>query len=66
MVKPGAFANFGKILNAIYQNGFIVANAKMTRFSARARPSCPQKAEFYCQLAYVFIPLFVTRKTLLP
>lgn len=41
MIKPDAYTSTGKIIDAIYQNGFIISKLKMSRF----HPSIA--AEFY-------------------
>ena len=33
MIKPDAYANMGKIIDAIYQNGFKISKLKMSRFT---------------------------------
>lgn len=33
MIKPDSYTNTGKILDAIYQNGFVVSKLKMGRFT---------------------------------
>ncbi len=33
MIKPDAYNNTGKIIDAIYQSGFMISKLKMTRFS---------------------------------
>lgn len=35
MIKPGAFANAGKIVHAIQKSGFIIANVKMAHLTVR-------------------------------
>lgn len=32
MIKPDAYTNTGKIIDAIYQNGFVISKLKMARF----------------------------------
>lgn len=32
MIKPDAYTSTGKIIDAIYQNGFIISKLKMSRF----------------------------------
>mmetsp|Transcript_18717 Transcript_18717/g.13550 ORF Transcript_18717/g.13550 Transcript_18717/m.13550 type:complete len:90 (-) Transcript_18717:598-867(-) len=34
MIKPDAYTSTGKILDAIYANGFIVSRLKMARFNS--------------------------------
>lgn len=34
MIKPDAYTSTGKILDAIYQNGFVVSRLKMSRFNS--------------------------------
>ena len=34
MVKPDAYMNMGKVLDAIYKNGFKINRLKMSRFNA--------------------------------
>jgi nucleoside-diphosphate kinase len=42
MIKPDCYTQTGKIIDAIYQNGFTISRLKMSRFSK------PQQAdEFY-------------------
>jgi len=36
MIKPDAYQNTGKIIDAIYQNGFMISKLKMTRLSPEA------------------------------
>ena len=33
MIKPDAYTNTGKIIDAIHQSGFMISKMKMTRFS---------------------------------
>lgn len=33
MIKPHAYNNFGKIIDAIYQNGFEINKLKMSKFN---------------------------------
>ena len=33
MIKPDAYTNTGKIIDAIYQNGFVISKLKMSRFN---------------------------------
>lgn len=33
MIKPDAYTNTGKIIDAIYQNGFIISKLKMSKFT---------------------------------
>lgn len=33
MIKPDAYANTGKIIDAIYQNGFVISKLKMSKFN---------------------------------
>jgi nucleoside-diphosphate kinase len=33
MIKPDSYTNTGKIIDAIYQNGFVISKLKMGRFS---------------------------------
>lgn len=33
MIKPDAYASTGKILDAIYQSGFVVSKLKMSKFT---------------------------------
>lgn len=33
MIKPDNYTNTGKILDAIYQNGFVISKLKMGRFT---------------------------------
>ena len=32
MIKPDAYMHAGKIIDSIYQNGFIISKMKMSRF----------------------------------
>lgn len=41
MIKPDAYKHVGKIIDAIYVNGFKISQLKMSRFSA------PTAGEFY-------------------
>jgi nucleoside-diphosphate kinase len=41
MIKPDAYTNVGKIIDAIYANGFKIAKMKMSRFTDKT------SAEFY-------------------
>ena len=33
MIKPDAYTNTGKIIDAIYQNGFVISKLKMSKFN---------------------------------
>jgi nucleoside-diphosphate kinase len=33
MIKPDAYTNIGKIIDAIYQSGFKISKLKMSRFT---------------------------------
>jgi nucleoside-diphosphate kinase len=43
MIKPDAYKHIGKIIDAIYVNGFKIANLKMSKFSPTT------SAEFYAE-----------------
>jgi nucleoside diphosphate kinase len=34
MIKPDAYTSTGKIIDAIYKNGFIISKLKMTKFNS--------------------------------
>jgi nucleoside-diphosphate kinase len=39
MIKPDSYTNTGKILDAIYQSGFVISKLKMGRFTQEAAGS---------------------------
>jgi nucleoside-diphosphate kinase len=58
MIKPDAYTNIGKIIDAIYLNGFRVSKLKMSRFTPatasvfygehKAKPFFPNLQQFIC------------------
>lgn len=36
MIKPDAYTNTGKIIDAIYQNGFVISKLKMSKFNSNS------------------------------
>jgi nucleoside-diphosphate kinase len=57
MIKPDAYTNLGKIIDAIEKNGFTISNIKMTKFTLAdaqgkikqlcIKPSINQYTNFY-------------------